>query len=394
MEPKNITPEQRELLHKLQINKENFNYEWDEIRGVLSFVRADVLSRSTPASSANESGNISAMNGFLRTYATLFGAGNLTDGLELIMEKVDQIGWRHYQFQSFYTTGKGKEKSRTEFYGSKVAAHFRPEGSLVEVQSSCYRDIGVSNNVKVTVPDLQERLMSAISKLKGFQKLEESSKKHKEKWFPLMQKPRLVIYPWKGEMLNTWATYGYAPYVFDENIAADDTQKKPVIAFGQMFFNAETGEMFLFSPTRKGAETATTGSGLGCTPLGGPFVSRSLDIVRVDATSTYLLKNKTKDRDIITYDANADSSIVYPDIPQKISDGAVTVSTDNDGDHNWSRVAADTTDTERTASQQPEVDEHFRVAELYDWYDAIGGRVGWDNDDFQHPWCPIRPSMW
>ncbi|HEY4286974.1 MAG TPA: M4 family metallopeptidase [Puia sp.] len=386
MEPKNITSQQRGLLTTLETSKENFTYEWDEVRGVLSFVRADSLVNGRNAVARQEN-NQQTFNDFMKTYAPLFGSPDLTvDSLSRIIAKEDNIGWHHYQFQSYYIAGEGEGKGRIEFYGSKVAAHFKPDGTLVELQSSCYRDIEIANTVKVKAQQLQEGLLKELSGMEGFGKLEEEMKRRKEKLFPLMQVPRQVIYPWKGKMLNTWATYGYAPYTFTNERTQKDN--KPVIAFGQLFFNAEDGELFLFAPTRKGAETPATGSGLGCTPLGGPYVNRSLDIVRVDSSSTYLLKNKTKGRDIITYDANADSSVVYPNIPQKISDGSIPVSTDNDGDHNWNRVATSTTDAQRTASQQPEVDEHFRVAALYDWYSALAGRVGWDNNDFSAPLVP------
>ncbi len=387
MEPGNITPRQRELLKDLAANKENFLYEWDEVRGVLSFVRADNL-QSGQNGAINPESNKKIFTEFLKGYALLFGPEDLVKGLETINDKRDNIGWHHYQYQFYLTDSEGDNKRRVEFYSSKVIAHFNANGMLVEIQSSCYRDIAISNIVKIKVQELQQLVLAEIKGMKGFQDLEKLMKRRKEKLFPIMQNPRHVIYPWKGKMLHTWATYGYSPYIFEEGNNEKEKEKKPTIAFGQMFFNAETGELFLFSPTRKSAETSTTGSGLGCTPLGGPYINRSLEIVRVDSTSTYLLKNKTKARDIITYDANADSSIVYPNIPQKISDGDVDVSTDNDGDKNWNRVAANTTDTERTSSQQPEVDEHYIVAELYDWYNAVGGRVGWDDNDFSAPLVP------
>jgi Zn-dependent metalloprotease len=385
MEPKNISSQQRELLKNLEANKENFSYEWDEIRGVLSFIRADALVSAQKALTNHEN-NQQTFQTFMKLYAPLFGAADVTNGLKNIISKVDNIGWHHYQFQSYY--GSNKEKREVEFYGSKIAAHFKPDGTLIEIQSSCYRDIKISNTVKVTVTQLREKLLKSISEMKEFKKLEELIKGQKEKLFPIMQEPRIVIYPWKGEMLNAWATHGYAPFTFDTELIQKEKTTKPVIAFGQMFFDAQTGEMFLFAPTRKGAEIPRVGSGLGCTPLGGPYVNRSLNIVQVDATATYLLKNKTKARDIITYDANADSSVVYPNIPQKIVSNLVPVSSDTDGDDNWNRVAANTTDVERTASQQPEVDEHYSVSELYDWYSAIGGRVGWDDNDFSAPLVP------
>lgn len=387
MEPKNITAQQSELLKNLSAGKENFTYEWDEVKGIASFIRADNLAVRKNAAIANEN-NEPVFIDFLETYAPLLGQPDIAANLRLLLEKKDNIGWQHYQFQSYYALGKAKEKQKIELYGSKIAAHFKPGGTLVEVQSSCYRDIQISNSVKITERQLQTQTLRNIIELEGINELRERSKKQKEELFPLMQRPRLVVYPWKEKMLNAWATYGYAPYIFEGEAGAGREKAKPVIAFGQMFFDAETGELFLFAPTRKGAETATTGSGLGCTPLGGPYVNRNLDIVRVDATSTYLLKNKTKGRDIITYDANADSSVVYPNIPQKIHDGNVPVSEDTDGDHNWSRIATNTTDSQRTASQQPEVDEHFIVSELYDWYHAIGGRTGWDDNDFSGPLVP------
>jgi hypothetical protein len=58
---------------------------------------------------------------------------------------------------------------------------------------------------------------------------------------------------------------------------------------------------------------------------------------------------------------------------------------DQNGDHNWARTAPSTSDADRTASQQPEVDEHATCGDLYDWYAAIGGRVGWDDGQYAAP---------
>jgi Zn-dependent metalloprotease len=389
MEPKNITSQQQELLKKLQSSTENFIYEWDEMRGILSFCRADKLSSAHPnAVSENKNRNENTLTVFLDTYDTLFGPDDLLKESRILLQKNDNIGWQHLQFQQYHVQGSAEgQRNTTEVYGAKLAAHFNTAGELIEVQSSCFREFKIKNKVSVSVAELQKKLLSELSDMEAFSKMKEEMRRRKEDLFPLMQKPRTVIYPWKGSFIYALATYGFAPFTFQQDGIAEK-KNKPVIAFGQMFFNAETAELFLFAPTRKGAETATTGSGTGCVPLGGPYATRSLDIVRVDSSSTYLLKNKTKGRDIVTYDANADSSVVYPNIPQKISDGLVTVSTDNDGDHNWSRTASSTTDAERTASQQPEVDEHFMVSEIYDWYHAVGGRVGWDDNDFAAPLVP------
>lgn len=390
MEPKNISKQQRELLDRLSSSHENFMYEWDEIRGILSFVRADSLAKAeiNLTTTNNQNHDMKTLEGFMKNYELLLGNENFLRNSKLLTEKKDHIGWHHYQLQQFHSDRTDvKEASQIEIYGSKLAAHFKPNGTLVEVQSSCYKEIKTINSFKVSLEELQRNLLAQLSNLEGFEKLQAEMRKHKETLFPLMQKPRPVIYPWQGEMLNAYATYGYAPFTFSDELKKRK-ENKPTIAFGQMFFNAESGEMFLFAPTQKGAENPTTGSGLGCTPLGGPYVNRSLDVVRVDATSTYLLKNKTKARDIITFDANGNSAWASSLLLPLLNSGTIPVSTDNDGDNNWNRVAANTTDAERTASQQPEVDEHFIISELYDWYSAIGGRVGWDDNDFAAPLVP------
>ena len=391
MDPKNITSHQKELLEKLQSGTENFIYEWDEARGALAFCRADKLrNASAGAISENNDRGEQTFAAFMEMYDQLFGPEKLMKAARLLNKKNDNIGWQHLQYQHYQNPqeqGNGRARHQIEVYGAKLAAHLNTAGDLVEVQSSCYREFKVENKVAADAAELQKQLLSGLSDMEGFSKMREEMKRRKENLFPLMQEPRTVVYPWKGKFIYALATYGFTPYAFpaDNN---EDKPNKPRIAFGQMFFDAETSEMFLFAPTRKGIENPTSGSGLACIPLGGPYQNRGLDVVRVDATSTYLLKNKTKGREIITFDANADSTVIYPNIPQKISSGSVPVSTDNDGNHNWNRVAANTTDAERTASQQPEVDEHFNVSELYDWYNAIGGRVGWDDNDFSAPLVP------
>src|SRR5262245_16508330 len=109
MDPKNITSQQKELLKGLAANKDNFTYEWDEIRGVLSFVRADELSSASSASAKTTNSDQKTLAEFLKVYAPLFGPTNLTDGLDLIFEKQDNLRWKHYQFQSSYTTGREKK---------------------------------------------------------------------------------------------------------------------------------------------------------------------------------------------------------------------------------------------------------------------------------------------
>jgi Zn-dependent metalloprotease len=389
-----ITNQQRDLLEQLETETENFTYAWDEVRGVLSFARGENLGRNLPPGAASESSPQAALGRFLEKYETLFGSSTLLRTVHLLRQRTDNIGFTHFEYQQVLAPAAGdKNPDRKkappepiEVYGSKLAAHFAPGARLVEVQSSCYLNVTPENQIETTVPSLQKSTLETIAGLPGFKPLQERMKRQGERLFPLMQSPRVVVYPWKGKMIYAWASYGYG--VLPKEEQEERLAKEDIIAFGQMFFDAATGALFLFAPTRKGVDNPTTGSGLGCIPLGGPFQNESLQIVRVDASSTYLLKNKTRARDIVTYDANANSAWVYPSIPSFIESGAIPVSSDTDGDSNWNRVAADTTNAQRTASQQPEVDEHFTAAALYDWYAAVGGRVGWDDNQYTAPLVP------
>jgi hypothetical protein len=73
---------------------------------------------------------------------------------------------------------------------------------------------------------------------------------------------------------------------------------------GHIFIDAYNGEQILFSPMSQHLETPTKGTGLGVTPLGGSFVSRNLNVVRVDTPSTYRLRDTFHARDIITYNGD------------------------------------------------------------------------------------------
>ena len=47
--------------------------------------------------------------------------------------------------------------------------------------------------------------------------------------------------------------------------------------------------------------------------------------------------------------------------------------------------------SERTASQQSEVDLHYFLREAYEWYNALAGlRAGWDNNQYANPPVPIQ----
>jgi Zn-dependent metalloprotease len=200
--------------------------------------------------------------------------------------------------------------------------------------------------------------------------------------------PRLVVYPWQGEFRPVWLTYGYG----DQEAGEAEPVEGPYITYGQIFVDAATGERILFAPTLQTAENPTTGSGLAVTPLTATHTTRTLNIVRVDTTSTYRLKDTTHNRDIITYDAACDSAYDWDyEIAPDLKDGTFPVSEDTDGDHNWNRLPTNTTAAQRTSGQQPEVDAHHFVRQQYEWYDAIaGGRDGWDDGNYPNP--PVPPQ--
>ena len=127
-----------------------------------------------------------------------------------------------------------------------------------------------------------------------------------EESFPVMQQPRMALHPWKGGFRWCWITYAYVPMDVEE--PGGQPTGRTALDLAQVFVDARTGERFLVTPMRMSAEVADTGSGLASTPLGGPFTTRSLKIVRESGTNTYRLRDTTHARDIVTYDAAASAS--------------------------------------------------------------------------------------
>jgi Zn-dependent metalloprotease len=268
-----------------------------------------------------------------------------------------------------------------EVYGSKLAAHFKSDGTLIEVQSSCWRDIQVDRELAINPQQLQTLLLQRIEPVQGFSELR-SRVEPQEGSFPLTNPPRLVVYPWQNAFRLAWLSYGYGAYNRDRR---GEPTEFPNITYGQLVIDATTGEEILFAPTLK---TAETGSGLAVTPLGGPYTTRTLNIERVGTTSTYRLQDTTHARDIVTYDAacsalyDSDSEIVTA-----LVNGTLPVSEDTEGDKNWNRLPSAT--VSRTNGQQPEVDAHYFAQQQYEWYHALAGRHGWD--DVLYPDPPVPP---
>jgi Zn-dependent metalloprotease len=370
-----IRSSQQELLKRLQTIGAKLQFRWDENRGALSFARSDDLApgQARIEVESDTSRNDGIMR-FLSEYGELFGLQGKAAGLGLLSARKDYLGIYHHEYQQFAETNlEGGAPFSVEVYGSRLVAHFAPDGRFIEIQSSCHLDVQPTNAVKIDIDWLRKRVQESIRSLEGFGSLEKRLAA-RERFFPLAQEPRLVIYPGRGQPIYSWAAHGYGALQTMRPASGKPTRR--TIAFAQMFFNAESGELFLFAPMSSWAETPDVGSGLSSLPLDGPFADRILQIIRIDNTNTYLLKDATRGRSIVTYNANASPLSTQP--ADAILFRYISVSV-NRGP-SWNRTAADSSNEERTASQQPEVDAHATCGDVYDWYAAIGYRAGWDND--------------
>ena len=381
----NILPDQTLLINELQMNDPTLVIEWDEVRGVAAFIRG-ILAQPPETTPEN------LIQSFLRKVGGLFGVSDPNSRLELLRSRTDELGWMHLEFQQMYYKSE-RPNDVFEVYGSKLAAHFTADGMLSEIQSSCWREIKLNLEEPISIKQLRKLLTKRAVKAPNFRELQVHLEQHEEN-FPIMQIPRLVIYPWQEGFRLAWTTYAYG--VGDTRDSSGKPTGNKALQLGQVFVDALTGEQFIFAPTRMHLEIPDSGSGLGVTPLKGPFSIRTLNIVRIDSTSTYRLRDTThqgpdprQGRDIITFDTEGAK---YTDIPYELSKDTVPVSEDIDGDKNWSRIAADTTDNERTKSQQPEVDAHYLCGKIYEWYYALGkGRAGWDNNQYDATIVPYQP---
>jgi Zn-dependent metalloprotease len=385
----NITPKQEKLVSQLRTRDPVLVVLWDEVRGVASVVRGKLQPASEKKGEEGaEFMTEKTLRRFLQEYGALFGPSDLPPAaLKTLRQKKDNLGWTHSILQHMIQRGSKEKKETIEVYGAKLAAHFDVQGTLVEVQSSLWRDIRVDAEVRVTLEELRELQSKRLAGIQGFVELQERLEKT-EKYFPLTDRPRLVVYPWKGGFPLAWATYGYGAYEEDREGRPTGVTK---IMFGQLFVDATTGNQILFAPTLQDAETPDTGSGLGVTPLGGT-TTRTLNIVRVDASNTYRLKDTTHNRNIVTFDPACSTSYNYDDeIEPAIKNGTLPVSEDTDGDKNWNRLPSTSPPVTRTDGQQPEVDAHHFVRQQYEWYNALaGGRDGWDDGLYLNP--PVPPQ--
>ncbi len=371
----NITHEQRALLERLSDADPDVEIRWDDERGVASSIRGRLgVSDSTEPEAVAVA--------FLDVYGPLVGPADLPRGLQLLRAERDDIGWDHL----IYAYSVGDE---IEVFGAKLAVHASGDRSVIDVESNLWRDLPpLELDPTVSVQALRERLVRGLESLPGYTELREAEGDQPD--FPLTGPPRLVVYPADRGFRLAWAGFGYS--AASERVGVP--VETPYLAYGHIFVDARTGEPILFAPTRKYAETAATGTGTAVTPLTGGHATRTLHVVRIDNGNTYRLKDTTHNRDIITYDVACDSAYdLAPEIATALYKGSAPISEDTDGDHNWNRLPSDTTAAQRTAGQQPEVDAHHFARQQYEWYDALAGRIGWDNHPDPQPGQPPLPQV-
>jgi hypothetical protein len=390
----NVTAQQEELIARLQARDPELFVDWDEHRGLARVIRGNLASEGTGADEEAQP----ILEAFLEGYGALVTSSDSNSGLALLRRQSDELGWTHLEYQQTYRVsvpgakaGARRRALAVEVYGSKLVGHVTAQGQLIEVQSSCWREITLEDAPRVLEADLQRILTEAAVQIPGFASVRAEMQKVKEEQFPVMQRPRLAIYPWQNSFRHAWTTFAYGPQEVPDATGLPSRATK--LDLGEAFVDAVSGEVFLFLPTRKYVDNPDVGTGLAVTPLGGPFTVRNMNIIRVDSTSTYRLRDTTHARDVFTYDAACSSSwSTKAEIATAITGGTLPVSSDTEGDKNWNTLAADTTTAQRTAGQQAEVDAHFFCGRLYEWHDALqGGRAGWDNGAYSDP--PVPPGQ-
>ena len=366
----NITAQQNSILDQLRESGLTTHY-WSNELGVAWHARGDFGSMG--------SAPLSTIQSFLIKYGVLFGPADISSSLQFIRTRTDSIGWRHYEFQQMYQIGPlpapgtaGDQGRRLEVVGGYMSFHVNASGTLVEVQSSCWRDVSISTDSPTIDEKRVRQLLTTLSNRRA-------SASHENK--PNVTRPvpeKLVILPHEGGFRLSWKLEG----VVTGRQHPEDTFQ--VILPGINFIDAHSGEKLRSILHVVSAENPDNGSGLSNRPFGGPYTNRALKIVRIDATNTYRLRDTTHSRDIITFDWGGDDPD-YFETAERITDGTVPLSSDTDGDKNWNDVAADTSLAELTAAQQTEVDAHYETGKVYEWYDAIagpGGREGFDDNNY------------
>lgn len=368
--PRNISDARKRLLSQLP-RVAPVKLRWDEQRGVARVLRGDLsrVVRLDPGRDAPQA----VTERFVRRFGHLAGPPDLWERLAPARLRVDRSRFTHLEYQVRHPSG-------LEVYGARVVAHFDGGARLVQLQSSSPATLSsVDVNPKVTRAEVAPLLARRVASLPGFARLAEARERRGQKGFPLVGEPRLVLHPWNEGLRLAYVGYGFGPAPERQRPARGRTAG---LQFGRLLVDARSGEVYAFHPARSCmAEVPADGSGVGVDPRGSHRPSRSLHVVRVEGTSTYRLRDTTRAREILVYDAGGDTSLFPEDLPLAFADGTLPLSSDTQGDHRWARYAgATSSDSNRTASQQPEVEAAFLTGQIADWYSALeGGRDGWDD---------------
>jgi len=123
------------LLDKLRDADPALEVDWDDARGVARRVRGNL-----PASTDSLDAAPGALRRFLADFGVLFGPDDPGRTLRAGRLREDDLGWRHVMLQQIVPGGEGLPRG-TEYVtvnGGALAAHFAPDGTLTEVQSSCW----------------------------------------------------------------------------------------------------------------------------------------------------------------------------------------------------------------------------------------------------------------
>src|SRR5262245_11677779 len=262
---KNVMASQADLLTRLRERDPGLAVGWDDVRGVARSLRG-VLAPARAGTAPDET-----VAEFLEAWGDLLGPPALTRALLPPRRRHDPLGWTHLEFQQAHgaSGAAGRKAPALEVYGAKLAAHVDPGGALTAVESSCWRDVAVDVRPQVTARKLRDTLAAAAAVAEDYAALAERMRKEKHPTFPVMDAPRLVVYPWQGRFVLAWTATAYAAVT-----VADDPRRTAAVQrldLGQVFVDAHTGERFLFLPFTMHAEVAAAGTGLSVTPLGRPY---------------------------------------------------------------------------------------------------------------------------
>jgi Zn-dependent metalloprotease len=351
-------------------------HTWADNLGVASFARGDLGAMgSAPAS---------GILAFVDKFGLLFGPPDIKAAMRFVRTRTDSLGWRHFEYQQTYALSgpndntPQSQRRRLDVEGAFLAFHVDAGGRLVEVQSSFWRDVFVPLENPMSDESLRRGMATSLARARGTAGFVATHGRAALDRVVMVGPRALVVFPHQGGFRLAWRIRGAVPA--PHGLGGGP----PVLLPGVIFVDAATGERLYEGITVAAAETADVGSGSSNLPFGGPPASRTLQIVRVDASNTYRLRDTTHGRDIVTYDW-AGALPEYLETANLLTSGAVPVSSDTDGDKDWDDVAADASLPALTASQQTEVDAHFNVEQVYEWYDALagaGGRDGFDDGNY------------